>query len=63
MNIKKILRELEKNQCVYRDTRWKWNFFEYNCTWECQSIYEPVCEFLFKIFLNFFENCPQLIFL
>ncbi len=42
----------KKNQRVYQDTRWKWNFFEHSCAWECQSMYEPVCE----IFLNFFKT-------
>ncbi len=38
---------------MYRDTRWKWNFFEHRCAWKCQSIYR-VAQLKRKSATNFF---------
>ncbi len=48
---------------VYRDTPWKWNFIEHSCAWKCQSIDEQLWEIFYEIFLIFFKNRPQLVFL
>ncbi len=46
--------------CDFTSGQWqKWNFFEHSCAWECQSIYEPVCEFFFWNFLKFFQKLPS----
>ncbi len=41
-----------KHRQNFLDARWKWNFFEHSCAWECQSMYEPVFLEIFQGFTH-----------
>ncbi len=52
--------KLITKQCVYWDTRQKWNFFKHSCAWECQNLHILTSMWnCFWNFLKFFQKLPS----